>query len=441
MSTERMKIFGIGLSKTGTSSLAGALELLGYRTKDYPGAQTYVPSDLATLEPGLLDAYDAFTDTPIPSLYKALDARYPGSKFILTIRDMDGWLKSCKKQFTEKHAANLNAAHHQLFMELYGCTTFDEARFREGYERFTRDVLEHFGDRPDDLLVLNVTAGEGWEKLCPFLDRPEPGVPFPKANVTQIRWMKIQDVIAIAQEAAALLPVGGTSPAAARPGLVRWMGALLARWRGMVVGGHAGVRRELRSSMEKLVTHRLQMLNAEIPVLSPSSANMPYDQRKQLNHLWQVDPLRCPEGTSGWEGCSVSIALIEDRKPIYGVVFEPASGTIYHAALGKGAHKSAGGGPSVRLEVQPQREPAARALSGRPALLLSPALRICKFADGSEQDSLVLENAEEWQVAAADAILRSMGQSLQDCQGGRPLAYNSQDLRHPCVLAGQAQRR
>jgi len=115
-----MKIFGIGLSKTGTSSLAQALAILGFRTKDYPGVAQYIPGDLSTLDPAMLDGHDALTDTPIPSLYPALDARYPGAKFILTVRSMDGWLKSCKKQFTEKHAANLNAGHHQLFTDLYG---------------------------------------------------------------------------------------------------------------------------------------------------------------------------------------------------------------------------------------------------------------------------------------------------------------------------------
>jgi hypothetical protein len=41
-------------------------------------------------------------------------------------------------------------------------------------------VREHFADRPGDLLVLDITAGEGWDRLCPFLGLPEPGVPFPR---------------------------------------------------------------------------------------------------------------------------------------------------------------------------------------------------------------------------------------------------------------------
>ena len=55
-----MKIFGIGLSKTGTTSLAHALELLGYKTRDYPGLVHYAPGDLTSIDASLLDAHDAY---------------------------------------------------------------------------------------------------------------------------------------------------------------------------------------------------------------------------------------------------------------------------------------------------------------------------------------------------------------------------------------------
>jgi hypothetical protein len=44
------KIFGIGLSKTGTSSLAQALQRLGFRTRDCMGAERYLPGDLASID-------------------------------------------------------------------------------------------------------------------------------------------------------------------------------------------------------------------------------------------------------------------------------------------------------------------------------------------------------------------------------------------------------
>ena len=201
MATCKAKIFGIGLSKTGTTSLANALQILGYKTKDNMGVVKYVTGDLSSVDLDVVDAHDALTDTPIPSFYRELDAKYPGSKFILTARDSEGWLKSCKKQFTERFAKVETDAHKRLFMDLYGTDVFDDRRFASGYARFVDGVRDYFKDRTRDLLSIDVTAGEGWEKLCPFLERPVPDVPFPKANVTQVRWMSVDDIVAIATHA------------------------------------------------------------------------------------------------------------------------------------------------------------------------------------------------------------------------------------------------
>ncbi len=157
-----MKIFGIGLSKTGTTSLAGALTMLGYKTRDYIGVTRYIPHDLSCIPREELDGYDAFTDTPIPSFYRELDAAFPDSKFILTVRDAKGWLTSCKKQFTVRHAEIQNEATRQLTQEMYGCTAFDEEKFLAGYTRFVEGVKAHFKDRPQDLLILNLCSGEGF---------------------------------------------------------------------------------------------------------------------------------------------------------------------------------------------------------------------------------------------------------------------------------------
>ena len=168
------KIFGIGLSKTGTTSLANALQVLGYKTKDNMGVVTYATGDLSSVDLHVVDANDALTDTPIPSFYRELDTGYPGSKFILSVRDAEGWLKSCKKQFTQRFAEVQTDAHKRLFIDLYGTDVFDDSRFASGYARFVDGVREYFKDRPHDLLIINIVADEGWEKLCPFCSDPCP---------------------------------------------------------------------------------------------------------------------------------------------------------------------------------------------------------------------------------------------------------------------------
>jgi len=89
-----VKIFGIGLHRSGTSSLAAALRVLGYRTLQTP------ISVFNDINQPCLEENDAFTDLPIPLLYKELDQKYPGSKFICTIRDVDKWLASVKWLFS-----------------------------------------------------------------------------------------------------------------------------------------------------------------------------------------------------------------------------------------------------------------------------------------------------------------------------------------------------
>jgi fructose-1,6-bisphosphatase/inositol monophosphatase family enzyme len=438
-----MKIFGIGLSKTGTSSLAQALEMLGYRTRDYPGLSQYVPGDLATFKPGMLDGHDALTDTPVPSFYRELDDRYPGAKFVLTVRDMDGWLKSCKKQFTEKHAANLTPAHHQLFVDLYGTPVFEEERFRQGYERFTSGVLEYFRDRPSDLLVLNVSNGEGWEKLCPFLGRTRPEVPFPKANVTRIRWTRIEDVIDIAREAAALAPQLPAEASRRSPGQLVRVRAAIDRWVGTLQAGAAGSVEGTRKAIDRHVRERLAVLTPDVPVLSAFSPAGALAEKSRLNHFWMVEPLECAAAASAPSPTSaISLALIEDQKPIYGVVCLPASDTVYYAVMGKGAFRIEGDGPRVKLEGRSSGAPAASAQVGTAGDGVmgagSLAWLLCRVASGAAPADVELRDAHDWQVAASDAILRGVGLQIRSAVPSERFSYGQARSLYACLQLGPA---
>jgi hypothetical protein len=76
-----------------------------------------------------------------------------------------------------------NPAVPVLHAALFGDGMFDRATYAAAYERYVADVRHYFCDRADDLLVLDICAGEGWEKLCPFLGMPVPDVPFSRLNV------------------------------------------------------------------------------------------------------------------------------------------------------------------------------------------------------------------------------------------------------------------
>src|ERR671913_366476 len=90
-----LKIFGLGLSKTGTSSLSEALNIIGINTIHYPfDDATYNDLTGGNYDLQILKTYQGIVDIPVAPYYAQLDKTFPGSKFILTVRDMEPWLRS-----------------------------------------------------------------------------------------------------------------------------------------------------------------------------------------------------------------------------------------------------------------------------------------------------------------------------------------------------------
>jgi hypothetical protein len=165
-----MKIIGVGLSKTATSSLARALGSLGYEVAHYP-------RDLS-----VLDRCDGGCDITVAERFDELDRKYPGSRFIYTTRDLGDWLESCRIHFNFR-GVDEDPFAREVRRRVYGTEGFDEDRFRDTWATHDARVRTYFADRPGDLLEIDICAGEGWEALCSFLGHPVPDRPFPRANV------------------------------------------------------------------------------------------------------------------------------------------------------------------------------------------------------------------------------------------------------------------
>lgn len=174
----RAKVFGIGFHRTGTKSLGQALRLLGYRVAGPVGAQNPgIAQQAVATALALATDFDAFNDNPWPLLYETLDASFPGSRFILTVRDEQRWLRSMVKYFGTKDTP--------MRRWIYGAGTpcGNEDVYLARYRRHNAEVLEHFAER-GDLLVLDLERGHGWPELCAFLDVAVPEGPFPHLNRT-----------------------------------------------------------------------------------------------------------------------------------------------------------------------------------------------------------------------------------------------------------------
>ncbi len=177
-----MKIFGIGLGRTGTKSLNRALRQLGLNVHHYPDDSITAGEVVSGRPLSLLDRCDGITDLHAATRFRELDARYPGSKFILTTRPLPTWLESCRVHFNW-YKANpdpqpIAAMSRTLHILAYGQDDFDAEAFTKADKRHTRSILDYF-HYTANLLRLDIVSGGGWAELCPFLGVPIPERSFP----------------------------------------------------------------------------------------------------------------------------------------------------------------------------------------------------------------------------------------------------------------------
>jgi len=129
----------------------------------------------------LITAVDAATDTTVAAWYRELDAEYPGSKFILTLRRLCDWLDSCAALW-QAYLDGFDELATEVHRLLYGRIDFDRTTFTTAYIRHVDGVLSHFMGRDQDLLLIDICQGEGWERLCPFLGFDIVATAFPRSN-------------------------------------------------------------------------------------------------------------------------------------------------------------------------------------------------------------------------------------------------------------------
>jgi len=192
------KIFCIGFHKTGTSSLAAALKMLGYTVSDHElrrdfklGRRSEPISHDLLVKLCLEEAkkWDAVQDNPWPLVFRELDTAFPGAKFIHTERPSERWIASVTKHFGER----TTPMREYIYGPGHGAPVGNEAVYLARYAEHNAAVRDYFKDRPSDLLILDVTRPGQWEALCPFLGRPVPDEPFPARNTSAKREAKARN--------------------------------------------------------------------------------------------------------------------------------------------------------------------------------------------------------------------------------------------------------
>ena len=314
---------------------------------------------------------------------------------------MDGWLNSCRKQFNKKLAEKRSDAANQLFLELYDTVIFEEKKFRTGYQKFTEGVLEYFKDRPNDLLIIDISKGEGWEKLCPFLDKPLQKTLFPKSNVTQIKWL---DVHKIAKNIRRCVLENNNS-------LFSFLN--LKKYK----------RRNFNSEkILRLLIKELNKINTAIPIVSKNNQDISLEKRKAWHHFWLID---CFEYNSG--EYTINVALIEDGRPYIGIIYSVSSDILYYSAIDKGAFKAVNDLEPIaltNLKNTLKTDEEFRQSS-------NIGWQLSQLAEIPDQKDISFKTSKEWQTAAGHAILMSTGLNLVQISNNQTLKYNKLDWLNP----------
>jgi len=203
-----------------------------------------------------------------------------------------------------------------------------------------------------------------------------------------------------------------------------------------------------------LLDDGLVRLAGDYPVLSEESASIDWAIRREWTRYWLVDPL---DGTREFVKrngeFTVNVALIDQHRPVLGVVYAPALHYLAFAAEGLGAFHRAANGQDIGLRTrrrradQPLQVAASRShLDARTQALLArlgsheriglgSSLKFCRLAEGHIDLYPRFGPTSEWDTAAAQCVLEQAGGAVIDTRG-QPLRYNTKEsLLNPDFLA------
>jgi 3'(2'), 5'-bisphosphate nucleotidase len=204
----------------------------------------------------------------------------------------------------------------------------------------------------------------------------------------------------------------------------------------------------------RLIVAALDALAPRLPVLSEESAEIPFTERGRWDRYWLVDPL---DGTREFVSrngeFTVNIALIEQHRPVMGVVHIPVSDTTYSGIPGQGAWREANDRGRLAIGVRRVMRPPLRVVGsrshGNPKLEealaalgpfeLKPAgssIKLCMIAEGSADLYPRLGPTSEWDIAAGQAVVEAAGGQVVRLSDGIALRYNAaESLLNPDFLA------
>ncbi|AFV98028.1 3'(2'),5'-bisphosphate nucleotidase [Candidatus Sulfuricurvum sp. RIFRC-1] len=203
----------------------------------------------------------------------------------------------------------------------------------------------------------------------------------------------------------------------------------------------------------EIIIDGLNALSVQFPILSEEGKEIPYEERKDWEYFWIVDPL---DGTKEFikknDEFTVNIALIYKNTPILGVVYAPALDEMYWAKRGEGAFKN---GERLPLKMNNTPDKILTVVASKSHLSeetkvfidhlksttqhlifvsKGSSLKLCMVADGSADIYPRLAPTMEWDTAAAQVIVTEAEKAVIHNITGEILVYNKRNLTNPYFI-------
>jgi 3'(2'), 5'-bisphosphate nucleotidase len=174
-----------------------------------------------------------------------------------------------------------------------------------------------------------------------------------------------------------------------------------------------------------------------------------YNVRKDWDKYWLVDPLDGTKDFIAKNGeFTINIALIENNKPILGVVYIPVSDDVYYAQINKGAYKN---GNKI-FNTSTRKDLIASDSNFHSTIAVEEffdtyninkiqkfgsSIKICKLAEGDIDVYPRLNGTKEWDTAASHIIANEAGCKLIDICTKEELVYNKENIKNNFFIASR----
>lgn len=196
------------------------------------------------------------------------------------------------------------------------------------------------------------------------------------------------------------------------------------------------------------------LISTGLPILSEEGKDIPFDERKNWEYYWLIDPL---DGTKEFikrnGEFTVNIALIHHGEPVLGVVYAPVLERLYWASRDNGAFLKVGNNPAESISVD-KESPISSIVASRSHMSTETSDFISKFPDatmvsmGSSLKFLLVAEGKahiyprfaptmEWDTAAAQAIVEIAGGTVLNYPELTPLKYNREDMLNGWFLCSR----